>query len=224
VDIGGLTYGIVGKTAEASRRLWHCPASAYSTNDPNLVASPAGLVDQAPDREENPGAILELTVDLSACYRASGLSVFDTTTTVFIAATSPYGDAAEGAGFSFKAQPAGGVSSSAFAGSWTFVGGAPGTEIEWTATANSASASRFRITTYEPYHVVSGTAPPGWTCAPGRTSRDNDALECSGGTLAPGQSATGRMVLDQAGTDAMSVDLVACNDADVCQGFGMTHS
>ena len=210
VDIGGLTYSIVGKTAEANRRLWRCPASD-------------SLVDQAPDREENPAATLEMTVDLSACYRASGLAAFDTTTTVFITATSPYGDAAEGAGFSFKPQPAGGVSSSAFSGSWTFVGGTPATEIEWTATANSASTSRFRITTNDPYHGVSGPAPAGWTCAPGRTSRDNDALECSGGTLAPGQSVTGRLVLDQPGTNAMSLDLVACNDADVCQGFGMTH-
>jgi hypothetical protein len=223
VDVGGLTYSIVGKTAEANRRLWRCPGSAYSTSDPDLVATSAGLADQAPDREENRSATLELTVDLSACYRASGLSAFDTTTTVFITATSLYGDVAEGAGFSFKAQPAGGVSSGAFSGSWSFAGGTPGTEIAWTATANSASTSRFLITTYDPYHVVSGTAPAGWTCAPGKAGRDNDSLECTGGTLSPGQSVSGRLVLDQPGTDAMTLDLVACSDANVCQGFGMTH-
>lgn len=222
VDIGGLTYNVVGKTAEANRRLWHCPASAYGSSDPNLVATPAGLVDQAPDREESPAATLELTVDLTACYQASGLASFDTTTTVFISATSPYGDAAEGAGFSFKPLPAGGVSSGAFSGSWAFSGGSPATAIGWTATANSASTSHFLITTYEPYHVVSGSAP-GWTCAPGRTSRDGDALECTGSTLAPGQSVSGSLVLDQPGTDAMSLDLVACSESNVCQGFGMTH-
>jgi len=223
VDIGGLTYTVVGKTAEQNRRLWRCPAAAYSTNDPNLTTTAAGVVDRGLDRQEDAGNTLELTVDLSECYRASGLPAFDTTTTVFVTATSAYGDAAEGVGFSFKPLPAGGVASSAFGGSWSFAGGAPGNQIEWTATANSASTSHFLITTYDPFHVVSGTAPPGWTCAPGRASRDGDALDCSGGTLGPGQSVSGSLTLDQPGHDGMTLDLVVCSESNVCQGFGMTH-
>ena len=77
---------------------------------------------------------------------------------------------------------------------------------------------------YDPYSVVpGGTSPAGWSCAVGRAQRDNDSWDCTGGTLGPGSPASGRLVLSQAGTNGMVVSLVACTDANVCQGYGLTQ-
>jgi hypothetical protein len=223
IDLGGLRYTVVGKTAEQNRHLWRCPPSALTTQDASLTQTAGGLVDSAPDRPVSAANRLTFTVNLSECYRFSNLGQLSTSTTVFVTALSAYGDAAEGVGFSFKPLPPGGVASSAFAGTWHFTGGAPGTGIDWTVQAKEASTSRFGIIVYDPFHVAGGTAPPGWTCSVQRTSRDNDTYLCEGGTLSPGESVSGHLDLDQVGNDGMSVDLLACTAGNVCQGFGMTR-
>lgn len=223
IDMGGLRYTVVGKTAEENRRVWQCPASAYSTSDPNLTETSGGLLDAARDEPISPSNTLTFTVDITDCLTSSGIAGFTKTSTVFVTALSAYGDAAEGVGFSFKPGTPGGASSSAFGGSWRFPGGAPGAQIDWTVSANSASTSRFQIIVYNPYHVAAGTPPPGWTCTVGRVSRDNDAYDCTGATLQPGESASGSITLDQAGRDGMAVDAAACQSNGVCQGYGLTQ-
>jgi hypothetical protein len=223
IDMGGLRYTVVGKTAEQNRKTWRCPASAYSENDPNLSATSSGLQDAAPDRAVSRANTLTFTANLSECFRFSGLGPFNVTNTLFVTATSAYGDAAEGVGFSFKPQPSGGFSSSAFSGTWRFAGGAPGNTIDFTAQANQGSASRFLIVVYDNLHVTGGTSPAGWSCHVGRAQRDGDAWECTGGTLSPGQPASGQITMDGAGHNGQTIDLVACTSSDVCQGFGMTQ-
>jgi hypothetical protein len=164
IDLGGLRYTVVGKTAEQNRRLWRCPPSAFTTQDPSFTQTAAGLVDTAPDRLASAANRLTFTVNLSECYRFSNIGQLDTSTTVFVTALSAYGDAAEGVGFSFKPLPPGGTSSSAFAGTWHFTGGTPGSGIDWTVQAREASTSRFGIIVYDPFHVTGGTGPAGWSC------------------------------------------------------------
>jgi hypothetical protein len=53
--------------------------------------------------------------------------------------------------------------------------------------------------------------------------RDNDSYICEGGTLAQGASASGHIDLDQAGTNGMTITLLACTAGNVCQGYGMTQ-
>ena len=223
IDMGGLRYTVIGKTAEQNRKTWRCPASAYSTSDPSLSETSTGLRDAAPDRTVSRDNTLTFTVNLSECFRFSGLAGFDVTNTLFVTATSEYGDAAEGVGFSFKAQPAGGVSSSAFSGTWRFPTGTPGTAIDFTAQANEGSTSHFLITVHDNLNVTGGTSPSGWNCVPGRLQRDGDSFDCTGGTLQPGQPASGQIVLDAAGHNGQVVGLVVCSASNVCQGFGMTQ-
>jgi hypothetical protein len=223
IDLGGLRYTVVGKTAEQDRKLWRCPPSAFATQDPSLTQTASGLVDSAADRPASAANRLTFTVNLSECYRFSNLGQLSASTTVFVTALSAYGDAAEGVGFSFKPLLPGGVASSAFAGNWHFTGGSPGTGIDWTVQAKEASTSRFGIIVYDPFHVAGGTGPAGWTCSVQHTTRDNDTYLCEGGTLAPGESVSGHIDLDQAGNNAMTLTLLACTAGNVCQGYGMTH-
>ena len=222
IDIGGLRYRVVGKTAEQNRKVWRCPDSAYSTSDANLSAGLGGIRDAAPDRPVAPANTLTFTVNLSECFRFSGHGDMRPGTPpsdVFVTALSEFGDAAEGVGFAFKPVSAS-TTTNAFSGTWRFPGGMPGTEIEWTAQAHGDTAGQIGPIVYGSYEITGGTPPPGWTCSVARLQRDNDHYHCTGNTLGPGQSATGRIVLNQPGTNNMPLDLLACGSGG-CTGYGM---
>lgn len=103
IDIGGLTYTVVGKTAEQNRRLFGCNTSSYSTEDDNVSVTPDGLLDSAADEPVNVDNTLTFTVNLTECLADSGITeARPPTITVFVAASSAFGDVAEGVGFSFK--------------------------------------------------------------------------------------------------------------------------
>ena len=225
IDIGGLRYRVVGKTAEQNRKVWNCPDSAYSTSDANLSAGLGGIRDAASDRPVAPANTLTFTVNLSECFRFSGHGDMRPGTPpsdVFVTALSAFGDAAEGVGFAFKpVSPS--TTTNAFSGTWRFVNGSPGTEIEWTAQAHGDTADQIGPTVFGSYEITGGTPPPGWTCSVDRLQRDNDLYHCTGNTLAPGQSATGRIVLNQPGTNNMSINLFACASGS-CTGYGMRQT
>ena len=224
LDIGGLTYTVVGKTVEQNRRVWHCPANAYSAAGSEVSVGDGGIVDSAPARPVNAANTLTFSVNLSECMRASGLPALapgEVPSDVFVTASSEYGDAAEGVGFAFKPKTAG-PSSSQFTGTWKFVGGAPGNELEWTISANGAETSHFGIITYSPYTITGGTSPAGWTCQVGQAGPNTD-WDCSGSTLHSSETVTGRVTLNQPGVDNMAVEMLICDASNVCKGIGMTQ-
>jgi hypothetical protein len=84
-DIGKLSYTaqIPHLGSQNISQINHsCPASAYSTTDPNLVvqdvpqfvAGAGGVVDQAPDQPASPANTFSYTLDLTACLAARGLT------------------------------------------------------------------------------------------------------------------------------------------------------
>lgn len=223
VDLGGLTYTIVGKTAEQNRRLFHCEGSSYSTSDGNLAVAPGGLLDRATDQPVNRANTLTFSVNLTKCLRASGITEQrPPTITVFVAASSGYGDIAEGVGFAFKLVGENDAGSDAFSGTWKFVGGSPGPELEWTITSNSATATGIGAIVYDGKTVTGGTPPAGWTCQIQSGGNPNDTYACGGSTLAPGQSATGRVTVDGAYAANKPVDMLVCTSAG-CAGSGMVY-
>jgi hypothetical protein len=118
-DIGGLTYSdnisSVG-SLDLSTTLTDCPASAYSTTDPNLTPAPdtpfttaRGFTDLAPDQPASPANTLTYTLNVSECLRSIGVSwdagqdlglTFQATTT-----PSENGAASAVQGVTFERQP-----------------------------------------------------------------------------------------------------------------------
>ncbi len=227
VDIGGLTYTVVGKTAEQNRRLFKCEGSSYSTTDGNLSVTPTGLLDKAADEPVNVANTLTFFVNLTDCLRDSGIT--DTqppTITIFVSASSAFGDDAEGVGFAFKLVPQDAVGSDQFTGTWKFTGGSPGESLDWTIRANSASTSRMGVIVYDNKTVTGGTPPAGWSCAPAPTQsgHPNDMYLCEGSTLSPGESASGKVTLNAAYDQSKPVEMLICDASNACQGLGMTYS
>lgn len=208
IDLGGLTYTVVGKTAEQNRRLFKCPGAT---------------LDQAVDQPVSRANTLTLSVNLTDCLKGSGIDWKPPGPTIdlFVAASSAYGDVAEGLGFSFKPIAQGSANSSDYSGTWKFVGSVPSNEIEWTITANKGSTSRAGVIVYNNRTVTGGTAPDGWTCTVARAQRDGDMWLCDGGPLTAGQSITGRTTLDAPYDTSTPIDMLICTNT--CQGFGMVY-
>ena len=225
IDVGRLSYNVVGRTviSPESKTVWRCNPDAYSAGSGNTVTT-EGVRDSAVDRPADPANTLTFTVDVSACLRDSGLPDWDDGSVgseIFVSATSAFGDSTEGAGFAFTPQGSR-PPTDAFSGTWRFAGGAPGTEIEWTGMANSTDeASKVGVIVYGSYHIVSGTPPPGWTCAVGRLSYDGDVYECTGNVLRSGSPVSGKIVLDSPGINNQPMNLLACTPG--CRGYGIVQ-
>jgi hypothetical protein len=224
LDMGGLTYKVVGKTVEQNRRLWNCPADAYSASGGPAPGN-GGVIDSAPIQPANPSNTLTFAVNLSACMRASGLGDWkpgDVPSDLFVTALSATGDAAEGVGFAFKPKT-GGASADQFTGTWRFPSGSPESTVTYTITANgTAETSHFGIIAYAPRAITGGSTPAGWTCQLG-SAGPNPMWECTGGTIRPGAPVTGSVTLSQSGENNMSLDMLICDAANQCKGFGMTQ-
>jgi hypothetical protein len=102
VDIGGLTYIVAGKTSEQNRRTWHCPASAYSApaaERERVRLDARGVVDLAEDAPTARENTITFSVDLRRCrFDGGGEWPGFPSISVYVAAVSRFGDAAEGGG------------------------------------------------------------------------------------------------------------------------------
>jgi hypothetical protein len=229
IDLGGLTYTVVGKTAEQNRRLFKCPGTSYTTSDGNLSVTPGGLLDRALDKAVNRANTLTFSVNLSQCLGSSGINWAPPGPTInlFVAASSAYGDVVEGLGFSFKPVTPGGPSSGDFTGVWWFLNGA--NQIGWRIRAGNGAPPTSNVGLFSEYKTVTGgTAPEGgWTCQVARAKRDGDMWGCSGATLSPGGSIVGETYFDTPGDEHMPVGMLVClpsGDTLSCTGTAMTYS
>jgi hypothetical protein len=105
MDIGGLTYTVVGATNDASLRLWRCRPSAYSRPSSEVEVRSNGVLDTSADRPARPANKFTFDVNLSECLRDSALPEWgpgQPGVLVYVDATTPFGDSAEGVGFAFR--------------------------------------------------------------------------------------------------------------------------
>jgi hypothetical protein len=80
MDVGHLSYSSNPYVLSRSgNQPLNCPASSYSTSDPDLVPNPDthrnGFVDQANDASANPANTLTYSLDLTACFAANGATL-----------------------------------------------------------------------------------------------------------------------------------------------------
>jgi hypothetical protein len=227
IDQGGLSYGIVGKTVERNRTVFRCGPENVFPVDNTTVKAGDRIVDLSPDLPSSPQNLVRFNVNISGCVSQGGLQwkAGSPPVDLFIAAHDAYGDVAEGGGFAFKPKGTG-PSSSQFSGTWSFPGGTPGYTVNWSVTANSAETSHFAIIVYPPRGIADGgTSPPGWTCKPGNAG-GNGTWDCTGSTLHQGETVSGSLQLNpngESGADNMPLDLLVCDAANQCSGFGMTQ-
>jgi hypothetical protein len=105
MDVGGLTYTVVGATNDANLRLWRCRPSAYSRPSNEVEVRRDGVLDSSPDRPARAANTFAFDVNLSECLRDSGLPEWEPGqpgAIVYVDATTPHGDSAEGVGFAFR--------------------------------------------------------------------------------------------------------------------------
>jgi hypothetical protein len=210
IDVGHLLYSAAGfLEGTGGDRVWTCPTSAFSTQDPHLRVEPDGLRDLRDDGPVDPTQTLTFSVDIGACLRHSGIDPATVTSSsaIYFTASSDLGDAAEGAGFSFASGTR--EQGSQFSGTWRFSSGTPGTQIDWTLQANRFASDHFGIKVYPPFSLTGGSSPPGWSCSVRNLTSTNDMWFCSGSTLAPGTGVAGSLNLAQTGSDGMVVDAIA---------------
>ena len=227
IDVGHLLYSAAGflEGPAGGDRVFTCPSSAYTPRDPNLRLEADGLRDLRGDAPVDRAATLTFSVDIGACLRHSGVDPASVTgaASIFFTASSDLGDAAEGGGFSFASGTR--AQTGQFSGTWRFTGGAPGTQIDWTLTANAIPSDHFAIKVYSPASLTGGTFPPGWTCGVGNLQTPSDMWFCTGSTLTPGTTVSGSITLAQPGNAAMPVDAIAPKAAgqqfDI--GYPLTH-
>lgn len=227
VDMGYLTYAVVGRTIGANSRLWHCPASAYKpspqdddipgatyVHDQYLTAD--GVFDSTSDGVWSAAHTLTFEVDLSACQRASGIPVWNdgdqTASEVSVAALTDFGDAVEGVGFAFRPQPPPAAQTGPYTGGWSFNGADPN-QVYAHFTAKDFGTNRYGIKVPAGYQVVSGTPPNGAaTCSITTTVNANDTYHCDD-QVAQGESRAVVLTIDHAGDKSMDVELIAPGSA-----------
>jgi len=212
IDIGGLTYSVVGRVIDGGTGPWTCPPSAYAPGGDQVVTA-SGLSDSSGSVPVDPSNTMTFTVNVSECQRFSGIPDWASgslgVSEIFVAAKDRFGDGAEGVGFSFRPGRTQPSSSGAFSGIWRFHDDPAASTVDWTIQANQFPTSRFAIRVNGGYSLSGGTTPPGgWTCGSTTRGRPNDTWTCTGGTLAPGQQLSGSVdVADSGGT--MGFALVA---------------
>lgn len=224
IDIGHLTYAVAGRTIGGGSRLWQCPSSAYRipyAQPGTEYVTADGVYDATDDAPADVNRMVSVSVDISACQRASGLPAWndgdETAVELTVAALSDYGDAAEGVGFDFKPEPKapapsgdGGATPPAApaSGSWSFAGGTPGTGVNWTVHMNDAAVTKLRIQFHEATPVTTHTDPAGWACSTVTVGQPNDALECTHPIgEAAGSDVSGSVTLTNPGSNGMPVTL-----------------
>ena len=228
LDFGQLTYTVVGRTNQLPPKLWRCPTTAYTAEQPGQQITPSGVKDPYLGGPVDPAQVMKLTVNVSECLRFSGAAPWGVQdappSEIYVAASSTFGDAAEGVGFAFRGEVPP-KPPEAFSGTWHFHDNPPGAQVDWTVQANQFSSNRFRIRVHNGFSIASGSTPPGgWTCTKQTVQVPDDAWACSGGTLAPGQPVSGSVNLNgSSGELAFEVIAPDAEGSPSDKGYPMTQ-